>query len=64
MPTMFDGFYQIGFTSRDLDGAVATLGRRPGISRFRHRRAERGIFSEYVYLTGAAIGIYDDVPRN
>jgi hypothetical protein len=64
MPTMFDGFYQIGFIARDLDRAVATLGRRLGISRFRHRRAEQGVFSEYVYLTGAAIGIYDDVPRN
>jgi hypothetical protein len=64
MPTMFDGFYQIGFMSRDLDRAVALLTRRPGIRRFRRRRAEQGVFSEYVYLTGAAIGIYDDVPRN
>jgi hypothetical protein len=26
--------------------------------------AELGAYSENVYLTGAAIGIYDDVPRN
>lgn len=26
-------------------------------------RADLGIYSEYVYLTGAATGIYDDVPR-
>jgi hypothetical protein len=64
MPTMFDGFYQIGFIARDLDRAVALLGRRPGISMFRHRRAEQGVFSENIDLTGAEIGIYDHVPRN
>jgi hypothetical protein len=27
-------------------------------------RAELGIYSEYVFLTGPALHIYDDVPRN
>lgn len=27
-------------------------------------RAATGIYSEYVYLTGAAASLYDDVPRN
>jgi Glyoxalase/Bleomycin resistance protein/Dioxygenase superfamily len=153
MPTMFDGFYQIGFIARDLERAVALLTERYGIGKFRRSRAsewmesahawvgdtmieviavgtgaprlyadhvpdepgavrlhhhgfrardaeawaeinckidargldtplrgavmegqlnylyvdtraELGVYSEYVYLTGAAIGIYDDVPRN
>jgi hypothetical protein len=28
MPTMFDGFYQIGFIARDLDRAVLSLSDR------------------------------------
>lgn len=27
-------------------------------------RADTGVYSEYVYLTGAATSIYDDVPHN
>ncbi len=27
-------------------------------------RADLGVFSEFIYLTGAAVHIYDDVPRN
>lgn len=27
-------------------------------------RAQIGIYSEYIYLTGAATAMYDDVPRN
>ena len=27
-------------------------------------RAATGVYSEYVYLTGAATSLYDDVPRN
>jgi hypothetical protein len=27
-------------------------------------RADLGIYSEFVFLTGSALGLYDDVPRN
>jgi hypothetical protein len=47
--TLFDGFYQLGFVARGLDAAMAALGRRFGVSRFRQRQTNETMRTAHCY---------------
>ena len=44
-----DGLYQLGFMTRDLDAAMAMLGERYGVSRFRRRRNHDWMETAHAY---------------
>ena len=48
--TQFDGFYQMGFVTRDLDQAVQLLSDRYGVARFREKRADPRMMTAHAYV--------------
>lgn len=56
--------------NRRMDAAGLATGMRGSIMNgelnylYADTRADLGIYSEFVFLTGSALGLYDDVPRN
>lgn len=40
MATLFDGFFQLGFVARDIDGATSAIAERFGVRQFRRKRTD------------------------
>jgi hypothetical protein len=59
------GLYQLGFVTRDLDAAMALLGDRYGIARFRRRRVNAWMETAHAYAGTTMIeliAVGDDAP--
>lgn len=59
---MFNGIYQMGFVTDDLDAAQERLGRRFGISRFRVKRDPRVMSTAHAYAGDMMVEIIQPGP--